>query len=61
MAKRPLGAAVAAVFELVLSDFATEGVAVNAKEASGAALIACGVLHGAFDEAPFKFRERLIE
>lgn len=50
-----------AVFELVFSDFTAERVAVNAENSCGAALIAVGMFHGAFDEAPFKFGERFVE
>jgi hypothetical protein len=51
----------AAVSELVFFDFAAEGIAVDAQDASGAGLIACGMIHGALDEAPFEFGERLVE
>ena len=51
----------ATVFELVFLDFAAQRVAVNTKKARGAAPIAVGMVHGALDEAPFEFCERLIE
>lgn len=56
-----LSAVTATVFEFVFVDFATQRVAVNAEKARGTALIAVGVVHGAFDEAPFKFGECFIE
>lgn len=50
-----------AVFKFVFLDLAAERVAVNAQKASGARLVARRMVHGAFDEAPFEFRECLIE
>jgi hypothetical protein len=52
---------VTAVSEFVFFDLAAKGVAVNAKQASGARLIASGMIHGAFNEAPFELGESLTE
>jgi hypothetical protein len=50
-----------AVGDLVLLNFAAEGVAVNSQRASGAALISFGLFHGALDKAALEFGEGFFE
>ncbi len=59
--KDMLSAVTPAVCETVLFDLAAQRVTVNTEKASSAALVAVGVVHGAFNEAPFKFGERFVE
>ena len=47
--------------ELVFTDFAAEGVAMDAEHFCGAALIAFGAIQDAFDETLFKFADGFIE
>jgi hypothetical protein len=51
----------AAVFELIFFDFAAERIAVNAEKASGARLVAAGMIHGTFDEAALEFGDRFVK
>jgi len=47
--------------KLVLTDFAAQGVAVDAKNFGGAGLVAVGTVQDALDETLFEFADGLIK
>jgi len=49
------------VIEFVFTNFAAQGVAVNAKHLGGAALIAVSAFQNALDEPLFKLTDRFVE
>ena len=58
---RGLVAAGGLAVEAKFFEFAAEGVAVDAEEFGGAALVAVGAFHGGLEEALLEFLERFLE